>query len=115
MITGDNKNKKSNSLLKLLMGWSDESKKVFSLISAFFLTILIIIIWFNVNSIYNKNNVPDVSVKNNDSINYLKESMQKISDQFNSVQSQIANFLASTTENATNTDNTKIGTSTAGN
>ncbi len=90
--------------------WPEEKKKVFSIFTAGIITVAVVIIWFSFNPIFQKS---DVSVENNDSVNYLKESFQKFSDQFDSAKDQVSNLISNMNESSTtSTSSTEVASST---
>ncbi|MEI8123860.1 MAG: hypothetical protein WCG60_01680 [bacterium] len=56
--------------------WPSENKKIFSLIVAVFLTILIIILWFTVDFYFKKDNIEDTT--SSDNLSEVKESFKDI-------------------------------------
>ncbi len=56
--------------------WPSEKKKIFSLIVAVFLTILVIILWFTVDFYFKKDNIEDTTASDN--FSEVKESFKDI-------------------------------------
>ena len=61
--------------------WPSEKKKIFSLIVAVFLTILIIILWFTVDFYFKKDNIEDTV--SSDNFSEVKESFLNIFEDLN--------------------------------
>ena len=68
-------------IIERISKWPSEKKKIFSLIIAVFLTILIIILWFTVDFYFKKDNIEDTV--SSDNFSEVKESFKEIFEDFN--------------------------------
>ena len=63
-------------IIERISKWPSEKKKIFSLIVAVFLTILVIILWFTVDFYFKKDNIEDTTASDN--LSEVKESFKDI-------------------------------------
>jgi|LakMenEpi03Aug12_release.lakeMendotaPanAssembly.Ray.scaffolds.fasta_scaffold1044939_2 hypothetical protein len=63
-------------IIERISKWPSEKKKIFSLIVAVFLTILVIILWFTVDFYFKKDNIEDTT--SSDNFSEVKESFKDI-------------------------------------
>ena len=63
-------------IIERISKWPSEKKKIFSLIVAVFLTILVIILWFTVDFYFKKDNIEDTTASDN--FSEVKESFKDI-------------------------------------
>lgn len=89
-----------NNIINRIRKWPIERKRIFSVLLAVFLTVLIIIFNFSFNSIW-KDNTKNTFINNN-SINKIQKSFSEIIDESTPILEQI--FSTSSQETITETD-----------
>ena len=96
--------------------WSEEKKKAFSIILAGIITVLIVIVWFSINPLFNPVVFDNKTQTNN--TDYLNDSLNKITEQYNTVVNQISNLgslISSTTAGTSSLQDTEVASTSAEN
>ncbi len=98
------------SIKDIFKGWTDEKKKGFAIILAGIITIIIVVIWFSLNPLFNPVDLENKSQSID--TNYLNDTLSKITEQYNTVINQISNLTSSTSEIFSSSSSGQLGTST---
>lgn len=93
--------------------WPEEKRKLFSLISAGVLTLGIVVTWFSFNPIFVASTGENAASTNN--TDYLGDTLNKISEQYNLVKDQIANLTATTSTSTANSSSSIESSGSSGN
>jgi len=97
----------------IFKSWSEQKKKNFSIILAGIITVLIVITWFSFNPLFGP-----VDIGNNTqtvNTDYLNDTLNKITEQYNIVVDQISNSISSTSAiiNATSSTSGSVESSSS--